>query len=304
MEISPGIFLQGVGWPCALDPSGLGFLLGLLADFLGLGLVTDSFSNPVHRFQPQKPVGQSPNQELGQSGGVPVGQDHKAESVFGQHAHQGRKAVYVAAVMYPLVTAVMVDEPAQGIAGSAQVRGGRSLGDWSVRKMKVFHRGSVEELGFAKFPVVQVNHHPVTHLPHAGVDGTGRAHVGYDAERDLDNFFIAVGIGLGKILVLLGIQHREIRPFHLQRREYQLFYRLFPGFPGQDFQEVAGRQEHQVVVLEFLAEVSCKLDMGQAPDQFFPAGLVIVVPEEVVAGQPGTVGDQVARGDPFGDQRV
>ena len=165
-----------------------------------------------------------------------------------------------------------------------------------VRGVHVGHGGRVDELGPPELAVIEMDDGPMGHLVDGGVDGAGGADDRDVAEGDLLEALLLGAVGEGEIGVLLRFEDREIRPLHAQRLEDERADGVLPLLARQLFDQVAGGQVHQVVVLPLLAEVGRGLEIRQAPDELLAGDLLVVVPEEVMAGKARDVHDEVPDG--------
>ena len=79
--------------------------------------------------------------------------------------------------------------------------------------------------------------------------------------RGLDESAVCVDIALRGFLILGEGLDFEIRGFHSERLKDPLANEFFVGSAGDDLNEVAGKRDHLVGVLELRAESSVRLEL-------------------------------------------
>src|SRR6478672_11816837 len=97
-------------------------------------------------------------------------------------------------------------------------------------------------------------------------------------------------------MIRIGI-HRgdaEIRALHSEWGEERVLHEVFPAALRDLAAEIAGRHEHQVVVLKLDPQIAAELEKWETMIHLFPSE-VGPVPESVMTGEPRAMSDEIAR---------
>jgi hypothetical protein len=74
---------------------------------------------------------------------------------------------------------------------------------------------------------------------------------------------------------------------------------VLPALAGHGLDEIAGGEEHEVVILPPLPKIGRRREVGQAADELLAGSGLVVVPDEVVTRQPRAMRDEIAGRQPL-----
>ena len=188
-------------------------------------------------------------------------------------------------------------------AGREQLFPFGCAGDDHLRRVHLLQVAGRDHRTILPLALIEMHLQPGDQVGHAGIDRPGRANRIDDAEGHALHLVLLLLVGQGKVIRLLRGGDGEVAARHAQRREDALAGKVLPGQAGEMLDQHAGGHEHQVVVLEGLADILVGLQVAQASKDLL-AGKRRVVPQQVVAGQAHAVGYHVARGQTLAGHRV
>ncbi len=169
-----------------------------------------------------------------------------------------------------------------------------------LRAVELGDRRGRDDLLAARFAVTHVKGHPLRHVRRARVDRSGGPH-GVDIlerhPRDLVLFRLLVLFLFVPVRKIGGALHvidgeRAVR--HSERPEDPLANEIFPRRPLDLAGEIPGRHEHEILILELAPKTHVRLEIAKPVEELL-AREGRPVPEEIVAGEPRAVADEIAR---------
>src|SRR5579885_3605486 len=234
-------------------------LLHLLFEF---GIFFLEPAAPVYLAQTEQAITHVEQYNLGGEVAIQVGEYYNAEIVIGHEADQGAETINIAAMLRHHMAAIGCEQPAKsivpvkGLFVPLKERWQRRANHLRSDKLVELRLGN-ESLSLIPICApVQEAGYPLRHREDIGIDRPGGTHSlkaiikCYRLHLGLDLF-----IGKCKIVCSLRGMHREIRVRHTQGIKKSLLHEVFPALPGNNFNEVARRHIHHVLVLPGRAQV-------------------------------------------------
>ena len=194
-------------------------------------------------------------------------------------------------------TAIGIHKPAESVALRAQFLDVAHAADWRVGPIHVAQRRALNDLRVTELAIGEMKSNPLQHVLGTRVDRARWADKGDVAERHGLDGVTANGVRQRVIRIRLRLLHREVGAPHAKRRENELAQPFLPRGAVDDADEVAGGEEHQVVVLKGLAQIAIERQIRHPTHELLARGHRVVVPEQIVTRESATMRHEIARCD-------
>ena len=235
--------------------------------------------------------------DVGERRSAQIRQDDDAEVVGRDHRHLRHEAVDRAAVMDALLAAIRFDEPPQPVRRLLDLRifgkAGKRL-NHHLRPVHILHLPRRDDSFAANRAAAQVQEQPFRHVVDVGIDRASGTYRVDHPERNVGGDLFFQRVRRREVARLLRLAHGEVRVLHPKRLQDAGADDFLPGCAGNFRRQITGGEEHQVLVLELLAKILVRFEVGESRDEL-GARELRVVPHEIVARQARTMRHEVSR---------